>query len=125
MPSPVETVEAFCAMWAQPGGFAQSVRDYFTDETDYQNVGLSHTIGIDQALGMIAQFEQGMGLATIGVDMLAIVAQGDVVMTERVDHMINAAGETFTSIRLMGVFNLQDGKIVEWRDYFDASPFKS
>ncbi|MEO0033141.1 MAG: hypothetical protein RIS94_2899 [Pseudomonadota bacterium] len=125
MPSPTETVEAFCAQWSKSGGFAESIRSHFTDATVYENVGLTHTTGIAEALAMVEQFEQGMGLATIDVDMLAIVEQGGRVLTERVDHMVNAKGERFTSIRLMGIFEVQDGKIAGWRDYFDASPFKA
>lgn len=124
MPSPTEAVEAFCAMWEQPGGFAASIREFFTAQTDYENVGMTHTIGIEQGLALVAGFESDMGIARIKVDMLAIAANGDTVLTERVDHMINAAGETFVSLRLMGIFEMQNGKIVRWRDYFDTAPFK-
>ncbi|MBF9150017.1 limonene-1,2-epoxide hydrolase family protein [Novosphingobium jiangmenense] len=124
MSGPVETVATFCAMWDQPGGFAASIREYFTEQTDYENVGMSHTIGTDQGLALVAGFENDMGIARIKVDMLAVAANGNTVLTERVDHMINAAGETFASLRLMGIFELQDGKIVKWRDYFDTAPFK-
>jgi limonene-1,2-epoxide hydrolase len=124
MSDAIEIVEAFCAMWDQPGGFAASVREYFTGQTDYENVGMTHTVGIEQGLALVAGFENDMGIARIKVDMLAIVANGNTVLTERVDHMINAAGETFASLRLMGIFELQDGKIVKWRDYFDTAPFK-
>ena len=124
MPGPIETVEAFCAMWEQPGGFAAAVREYFTEQTDYENVGMTHTIGIEQGLALVAGFENDMGIARINVDMLAIAANGNTVLTERVDHMVNAAGETFVSLRLMGIFEVLDGKIVKWRDYFDTAPFK-
>lgn len=124
MSGPIETVEAFCAMWEQPGGFTAAVRGYFTEQTDYENVGMTHTIGIEQGLALVAGFENDMGIARIKVDMLAIAANGNTVLTERVDHMINAAGETFVSLRLMGIFEVQDGKIVKWRDYFDTAPFK-
>lgn len=124
MPTPAQSIETFCAMWAQPGGFADSIHRFFTDETVYENVGLSHTVGIEQALGLVQTFEKDLGLVTIGVDMLGIVANGDIVMTERVDHMIDASGATTKSIRLMGIFEMRGDKIVGWRDYFDASDFK-
>ena len=74
MPGPIETVETFCAMWEQPGGFAASIREYFTEQTDYENVGMTHTIGIEQGLALVAGFENDMGIARIKVDMLAIAA---------------------------------------------------
>ena len=38
--------------------------------------------------------------------------------------MIDAAGAITMSIRLMGIFEVRDGKIAMWRDYFDTLPFQ-
>ena len=86
--------------------------NYLTHLRVLENVGMTRTIGIEQGLALVAGFENDMGIARIKVDMLAIAANGNTVLTERVDHMINAAGETFVSLRLMGIFEVQDGKIV-------------
>jgi limonene-1,2-epoxide hydrolase len=51
-----------------------------------------------------------------------IVADGDVVLTERVDHF--AVGETHVSVPCMGVFELRNGKITAWRDYWDLGKFE-
>jgi limonene-1,2-epoxide hydrolase len=125
MPTPSETVLQFVSAWTQPGGFAESIRATFTPATVYENVGLSHTTGIDEALAMVEAFEQAYGFTAITVDTLAIAERGNTVFTERVDHMIDANGATITSIRLMGIFEVVGDKIVAWRDYFDASPFKA
>lgn len=51
------------------------------------------------------------------VEMVNIAANGKTVLTERVDTI---AGRFFhVEIPLMGVFVVEDGKITEWRDYFD------
>jgi len=47
-----------------------------------------------------------------------ILADGDVVMTERVDHF--QVGNNRISVPCMGVFELRNGKILAWRDYWDA-----
>ena len=52
-----------------------------------------------------------------------ILAAGDVVMTERVDHFL--VGNNRISVPCMGVFELRDGKISAWRDYWDAKQFES
>ena len=47
---------------------------------------------------------------------------GDVVMNERVDDFYFPEGmfaRTRTSTRVAGVFELRDGKIAAWRDYYD------
>ena len=46
----------------------------------------------------------------------------DVVMNERVDDFAFPEGmfaQTHTSTRVVGVFELRDGKIAAWRDYYD------
>jgi limonene-1,2-epoxide hydrolase len=52
-----------------------------------------------------------------------IMADGDVVMTERVDHFL--VGNHRVSVPCMGVFELRGGKISAWRDYWDAKQFES
>jgi limonene-1,2-epoxide hydrolase len=52
-----------------------------------------------------------------------IVADGDVVMTERVDHFL--VGEKRVSVECMGIFELREGKIAAWRDYWDLKQFEA
>lgn len=121
--TPIQNIEAFCAAWNQPDTFKTCVHQWFTADCVYENVGLSKTIGPDEAVAFFAAMGGQMDLATIGVDMLGIVANGDTVMTERIDYLRNSAGVTLFTIRLMGVFRLRGEKICEWRDYFDVTPF--
>jgi limonene-1,2-epoxide hydrolase len=51
-----------------------------------------------------------------------IAASGDVVLTERVDHFL--VGGTRVSVPCMGVFELRDGRIAAWRDYWDLGQFE-
>lgn len=121
MPTPIKTVEAFLAMLEQPGGFTAGVQAFFTPQTRYLNVGMSDTTGIEQALAFVKGFEASMGATSMRADMLAIAATGNTVMTERIDHLIGTDGKTVVSITLMGIFEVEDGKITAWRDYFDTA----
>ena len=123
MSTPADIVRTFLAMWETPGGIDKSLRDYFTPGTVYENVGLSTTTGIDQALAVFAGFTASLGMQTMWVENLHVAASGDTVLTERIDHVRDGAGKTLMSIRVMGVFELKDGKIVAWRDYFDTAGF--
>ncbi len=59
----------------------------------------------------------------IKVDTLNIAeTQAGVVLTERIDHM-QVAG-TSIPLPVMGTFEISDGKISAWRDYFDAEQFQ-
>lgn len=123
MSTPADIVRTFLAMWETPGGIDKSLRDYFTPETVYENVGLSTTTGIDQALAVFAGFTASLGMQTMWVENLHVAASGDTVLTERIDHVRDGAGKTLMSIRVMGVFEVKDDKIVAWRDYFDTAGF--
>jgi limonene-1,2-epoxide hydrolase len=56
-------------------------------------------------------------------DTLRIVADGSIVMTERVDHFV--IGDRDIALPVMGTFEVNDGKITAWRDYFDMNQFTS
>jgi limonene-1,2-epoxide hydrolase len=122
MPTPIEIVTNFLAQWSKGrAAMHQSYRDYFTAETDWQNVGLTATKGIDKALALMEGFEANYGIQTIAVDMLNIAAVGNTVLTERIDRMLHADGTEVMALRLMGVFEIAEGKIERWYDYFDTA----
>ena len=51
-----------------------------------------------------------------------IAADGETVLTERVDVM-EMQGKT-VELPVMGTFEVRDGKIARWRDYFDMRTFR-
>ncbi|MFI0348943.1 limonene-1,2-epoxide hydrolase family protein [Actinomadura sp. 9N407] len=85
----------------------------------YQNVPLPPARGIKA-------FERQMrGMARYGTGFEArlhnIAANGDIVLTERTDALIiNSFRAEFW---VCGTFEVRDGKIVLWRDYFDWPTF--
>lgn len=119
MPTPTEIVQEFLDRWAVPGDLEASFRDAFTPATVWENVGLAVTTGAEEAIAFNRTFETQYGLATIKVDMLAIAADGNRVLTERVDHLLRGDGSAIMSARCMGVFEVEQGKIVAWRDFFE------
>lgn len=126
MADAVETVTAFLNAWGPDNADLQgALRAYIAEGAVWENVGLVTTTGPDEAVALMAQFEQSAGIRAFKVDMLHIAAQGDVVLTERVDRRIDRHGNVADDgIRVMGVFEVRDGKIVAWRDYFDTAPFR-
>ena len=49
-------------------------------------------------------------------EILSPSIRRDVVMNERVDTLV--MGENTIALPVMGIFELANGKIVKWRDYF-------
>ncbi|KQN69653.1 limonene-1,2-epoxide hydrolase family protein [Sphingomonas sp. Leaf62] len=127
MSDPVAVVGEFVsAMNADTNGMIEACRRYFTPSTIWNNVGFARTVGADEAIGLINQLGANMGMAAMKFDLLAIAAVGNKVLTERIDYMLDASGNTLATIPLMGIFELDaDGKISRWSDYFDTAGFQA
>jgi len=54
------------------------------------------------------------------------IAQADdgAVLTERVDHFLMPKDRRI-SVRVMGIFELSEGLVARWRDYFDLAEFNA
>jgi len=125
MPTSTEVVQNFLDLCTTgKSGIQEALHRYFTPTSVWENVGLARTTGVEEALGFLADAETSAGITHFDVDMLCIVADGDRVLTERVDRLLTAAGEPVVTVRVMGIFEVADGKIAAWRDYFDPAPLK-
>jgi limonene-1,2-epoxide hydrolase len=80
----------------------------------YQNVGLPTIHGRNRAMKLFSSLG---GAGAFEVKIHRIAADGAAVLTERTDALI------FGPLRLQfwvcGVFEVHDGQITLWRDYFD------
>ena len=67
-----------------------------------------------------AKLELGLGtLVRIPTTIHELLEDGDTVMVERTEVCHHRSGERAT-LRVAAVFKFRDGKIVLWRDYWDA-----
>jgi limonene-1,2-epoxide hydrolase len=120
-----KVVEEFLKTWSRPGQWRSAFTDYFSPDCVYENVGLSKTIGPEEAITFVLAFESKLPFVTMTVDVRNILESGRVVMTERIDRFHDAQGAEIFSLPVMGIFEVVGGKIAAWRDYFDASPFRT
>ncbi|WP_321390482.1 limonene-1,2-epoxide hydrolase family protein [Emcibacter sp.] len=124
--TPEQVVRRFFERWSvSVDEIYQSVRDTMAPDAVWENVGLSRTVGPDEALGVFDAFEQMKTAHHIDVELLAIASSGNTVLTERRDIIVNGDGAVSLNIQVMGAFEIRDGKIVAWRDYFDTAQFIS
>lgn len=123
--NPVEFVRQHLARYGSSfeSGCA-AMREDFTDRTIWENVGLSSTVGSEQALALMHQFRDQFGIERIEIDTLTAAACGNRVLTERVDHLIRTDGSLVASIPLMGILEVERNKVVAWHDYFDTAGFQ-
>ena len=130
MESPIEVVRRFCAAWSDNVGAAE-LAAFFTDDAVYHNIPLAPVTGRKAIEKNIVSFIRPGKAAAPGVvpvesidfRIINIAANGPVVMTERVD-VFKLPNKSF-ELPVMGTFEVRDGRIKAWRDYFDANQFTS
>ena len=66
--------------------------------------------------GAIAQFE-------VKCETLSVVGDERRVAVERLEHFSQRDGKRSFDLPVLGVFELENGKIIAWRDYFDLKTF--
>lgn len=94
--------------------------DVLAEDALYENVPMSPLKGHDEIKSMLEPF---LTSATkVEWEVLHQVEQGDVVMNERVDRFEMGDGKAI-ALRVAGVFEIRDGKVAVWRDYFDLAEF--
>ena len=124
MESPIEVVRRFCAAWSD-NIVATELAAFFTDDAVYHNIPLAPVSGRKAIENNFASFIRPgpPGIETLHLRIINIAANGPVVMTERVD-VFKLPDRSF-ELPVMGIFEVRDGKISAWRDYFDINQFTS
>lgn len=117
--SPLDVVRAFCGAWAELD--VDALAAYFTDDALYHNIPMEPVTGRDGIKATITGFLTGVD--RIEFRVLNIAANGPVVLTERIDVFF-MPGVTI-ELPVMGAFEVEDGLIAAWRDYFDLNQFVS
>ena len=116
MADPIEVVSSFCDGMSKRN--PEALRPYLAQGVVYQNTGMPAKKGIDDVLADLAgQFS--MFPDTYEFKTENIAANGNVVLTERVD-MINGFDGSLHGVPVMGTFVVEDGLITRWTDYFDT-----
>jgi limonene-1,2-epoxide hydrolase len=116
----LDLVLRFCDAFGK-GATPIELVDYFTDDAVYHNIPVEPAVGREAILGLLNMFLTSTERVEFRV--ANIVANGDTVLTERVDvfQLPNAVIE----LPVMGTFEVRAGKIAAWRDYFDLNQYMS
>jgi limonene-1,2-epoxide hydrolase len=120
MSEAIELVQAFCDEFAK-GLDVDKILSYFTEDAVYHNIPVDPVTGHDGIRGVFAMFTTGVEKLEFQVKNIA--ANGNTVLTERVDIFV--LPHTTIELPVMGTFEVRDGKIAAWRDYFDLNQYMS
>ena len=115
--NPIDIVRRFCAAWSNAS--PDELAEFFTDDAVYHNIPIAPVTGRDTIKATITGFTGGV--EKIEFRVRNIVADGPIVLTERVDVFV--LPQRSIELPVMGTFEVRDGKIAAWRDYFDMKQF--
>ena len=92
--------------------------EFVAEDIEYDNVPIGKVTGPDGIRSVFAQLD-AMGVTAMEWTVHRQVASATTVMNERTDRF--DAGAKSAAVAVMGVFEVADGKITLWRDYFDMN----
>nr|4XBT_A Chain A, Limonene-1,2-epoxide hydrolase [Rhodococcus erythropolis]4XBT_B Chain B, Limonene-1,2-epoxide hydrolase [Rhodococcus erythropolis]4XBT_C Chain C, Limonene-1,2-epoxide hydrolase [Rhodococcus erythropolis]4XBT_D Chain D, Limonene-1,2-epoxide hydrolase [Rhodococcus erythropolis]4XBX_A Chain A, Limonene-1,2-epoxide hydrolase [Rhodococcus erythropolis]4XBX_B Chain B, Limonene-1,2-epoxide hydrolase [Rhodococcus erythropolis]4XBX_C Chain C, Limonene-1,2-epoxide hydrolase [Rhodococcus ery len=96
---------------------AAKLIEYFAEDTMYQNMPLPPAYGRDAVEQTLAGFFTVFSIDA--VETFHIGSSNGLVYTERVDVVRALPTGKSYNVSVLGVFQLTEGKITGWRDYFD------
>ncbi len=110
-----QIVDRFISTWA--AGDVEGMLTYFTDDVRAQNMPMDLTVGVDAIRELQTAF---FAVATdFRIEVHRQVVDGNFVMQERTDFY--TIGDTPVELPICGVFEIENGRIVAWREYFDLA----
>ena len=119
--TPDEVVTEFCGLWSKPD--VDQIIGFFTEDAVYHNIPMAPATG-RQAIRELIDTVILRGIDAIDFHVHRQITQGSgesgLVMNERTDVMQRTGGGQI-ELPVMGVFEVRDGRIALWRDYFDLA----
>jgi limonene-1,2-epoxide hydrolase len=116
--TPAETVTALIK--ANETRDVDAIVALLAPDAEYENVPMSVLRGHDEIRAILGPFVEGA--ERVEWEVLRQVEDGSTVLNERIDRFWLPGGKTI-ELRVAGVFEVRDGLITLWRDYFDLAEF--
>ena len=113
----VQTIKAFIAAWSNLD--VDELVGYFCEDGIYYNMPAQPVQGHEKLKLFIEGFIAKWTKTTW--ETLNIIGEGNVVIVERLDR--TEVGDIKVDLPCCGVFEMEEGKIKIWRDYFDMSTY--
>lgn len=111
----VDLIRQFCAAWSRHD--IDELLGYLAEDAIYHNMPMQPVVGHDAIRSIFGVFLTPS--QAVDWEVLEVAASGDTVFAERVDRY--EMGERKVELPVVGVFEIRDGKIAAWRDYFDMT----
>jgi limonene-1,2-epoxide hydrolase len=117
MPTNEDIVRNFIKAWSTLD--VETIVGFFADDGVYHNMPIAPVSGRAQLRAFITGFVKNW--SATDWEIVNLVSAGPIVVAERMDR--TKVGGKSVDLPCCGVFELQDGKIRVWRDYFDMGTY--
>src|SRR6058998_2982221 len=94
---------------------------WLTDDALWENSGFPAIEGKGKCIAFLHKLREMTGMAYCTIEVHNICSRGDVVLTERTDRMHREDGSVIAEFAIMGAFEVRDGKIARYSDYYADS----
>lgn len=118
-----EVVEQFFADWDELG-FEGAYRRHLSPHAVWRNVGSPDCVGIDAIMKALAAYNETFKRPFCKVTIKHILSRGNLVLVERDEMLYGTDHDSRMVSKNMSSFIVEDGKIVDWADYFDPTPYR-
>lgn len=118
--SDIDHVKNFIAAWNARD--LDAIGRALHPDINYHNIPMAAIQGRGQVIAAIEPLVKVCTEVNWRIHHIAATGYG-VVLTERIDDFVKNGKRI--SVRVMGTFELRDGLIFAWRDYFDLAEFQS
>ena len=115
MTNGIQIVEDFVAAFNAKD--IDRIMSFFTADAIYHNMPTDPVQGTQAIRSLIESYVNAA--AKVDWEILESAQTGSSVLTERIDRFV--FGDKKVALPVMGAFELRDGKIAAWRDYFDQA----
>ena len=112
-----EIIRAFIAAWSRLD--VEELVAFFAPNGTYHNMMNKPVSGHADLRRLIGGFLRNW--TETKWEIVNLVSRNDIVVAERVDR--TRVGDKHVDLPCCGVFELNNGKIVSWRDYFDLATY--
>lgn len=114
-----QVIRDFISAWSRLD--VEELVQFFCEDGTYHNMPTKAVTGHDALRPFISAFLKGW--TSTEWDVLNLMSKGNVVFAERLDRTV--VGDKQVNLPCCGVFEMQDGRIKVWRDYFDLGTYVS
>lgn len=112
-----EIIRSFVDTW--PSLDVEKIVSHFTEDGVYHNMMIDPVKGHDNLRNFVSAFLKDW--SDVQWEILNLASSGNTIIAERVDRM--KVGGKPVALPCCGVFEMENGKIKVWRDYFDMGTY--